>query len=45
MESDWGTLIVTMPRDKATNYSLLFRLLERFPLLQRLFNITERYGL
>jgi parallel beta-helix repeat protein len=35
-ESDWGTLTVTMPRDKATNNILLQRLLERFPLLQKL---------
>jgi outer membrane protein assembly factor BamB len=36
-ESDWGTLTVTMPRDKAvTNNMLLLRILERFPLLQKL---------
>ena len=35
-ESDWGELQVTMPRDKATNNMLLLRILERFPLLQRL---------
>jgi outer membrane protein assembly factor BamB len=35
-ESDWGTLTVTMPRDKSTDNMLLLRILERFPLLQRL---------
>jgi hypothetical protein len=38
-ESDWGTLTVTMPRDKITNNMLLLRLLERFPLLQRLLDL------
>jgi outer membrane protein assembly factor BamB len=33
----WGTLDVSMPRDKAlTNNMLLLRVLERFPLLQKL---------
>ena len=36
-ESDWGELKVTMPRDKSTNNVLLQRLLEGFPLLQKLF--------
>jgi outer membrane protein assembly factor BamB len=36
-ESDWSEFIVTMPRDKSTNNQLLLlRLLERFPLLQKL---------
>jgi outer membrane protein assembly factor BamB len=37
-ESDWGELTVTMPRDKSTD-NMLFRLLERFPLISRLLNI------
>ena len=38
-ESDWSEpLIVTMPRTKATSYSLLLWFLERFPLLERLLN-------
>jgi outer membrane protein assembly factor BamB len=36
LESDWGTLTVTMPKDKSTN-NVLFRLVERFPLLQKIF--------
>lgn len=35
-ESDWGELVVTMPRNRATTSSLLMRFLERFPLLERL---------
>jgi hypothetical protein len=35
-ESDWGELQVTMPRDKSTDNMLLLRILERFPLLQKL---------
>ena len=31
----WGTLSVTIPRDKATNDILILRLLEKFPLLWR----------
>jgi len=31
----WGTLEVTMPRNKATYYSLFLRFLERYPLLNR----------
>jgi parallel beta-helix repeat protein len=38
-ESDWSEFTVTMPRDKVTNYQLLLRLLERFPLLQKLLDI------
>jgi len=38
-ESPWGSLEITIPRDKATNNMLLLRILERFPLLQRLLNI------
>jgi hypothetical protein len=33
---DWGNLTVTMPRDKYTDNILLLRILERFPLLQKL---------
>ncbi|MCK5636947.1 MAG: PKD domain-containing protein, partial [Thermoplasmatales archaeon] len=35
-KSDWGTLEVAMPRDKATNNMLLHQLLSKFPLLQKL---------
>jgi hypothetical protein len=35
-ESDWAEFVVTMPKDKSTNNMLLLRILERFPLLQRL---------
>ncbi|MCK5633288.1 hypothetical protein KAH94_06030, partial [bacterium] len=35
-ESEWGTLTVIIPRDKSTNNMLLLRLLERFPLLQKI---------
>jgi outer membrane protein assembly factor BamB len=35
----WGTLTVTMPKDKAVNlYSLPLKLLEQFPILERLLN-------
>ena len=34
-ESDWTEFTVKMPRDKATNNVLFWRLLERFPLLER----------
>ena len=36
MESEWDELIVTMPKEKALSYSLLYWFLERFPLLQSL---------
>ena len=32
----WGELEVTMSRDKSTNNVLFWRLVERFPLLQKL---------
>ena len=35
MESDWGTLTVSMPRNRAYSNTLLLRLLERFPILQK----------
>ncbi len=35
--SDWGTSTFTIPRDKSTDNMLLYRLLERFPLLHFLF--------
>jgi outer membrane protein assembly factor BamB len=35
-ESDWGTLEVTIPRDKAINNVLLWRLIGQFPILQKL---------
>ena len=37
--SRWATFTVTMPRDKATSNFLILRLLERFPLLERLWNV------
>ena len=37
--SDWGSLEVTMPRTKSTINVLILRILERFPILQRLLNI------
>ena len=38
-ESDWGTFTVTMPRNKATVYSLFCWFLERFPLLGRVISL------
>jgi hypothetical protein len=36
-ESDWGTLTVTMPRNRAININSLFlRFLEHFPILQKI---------
>lgn len=35
-ESDWTILEVTMPRDRATHNSLFYRLLEQFPLLEKI---------
>jgi parallel beta-helix repeat protein len=37
LESDWSEFTVTMPKEKATNNMLLPRILERFPLLERLY--------
>jgi hypothetical protein len=34
--SDWSEFEVTMPRNKATSNMLLFRLMEQFPLLQKI---------
>ena len=42
VESDWGTFEVTIPRNKIINNVLLLRLLERFPLVQKL---LLRFGL
>jgi parallel beta-helix repeat protein len=38
-ESEWGTLTVTIPRYKSTDNILFWRLLERFPLFQRLLDV------
>ena len=38
MESEWGELQVTMPRDKSISSSLLIRFLQRFPLLEMIFS-------
>ncbi|MCK4996085.1 MAG: hypothetical protein KAR55_04280 [Thermoplasmatales archaeon] len=38
-ESEWATLEVTMPRNKAAVHSLFLRFLDRFPLLERLLNL------
>jgi hypothetical protein len=39
-ESNWSEPFpITMPRDKASNYLLLQKILERFPLLQRLMDV------
>jgi len=36
MESDWGYLEITMPKSRPRYSPHLFRLLERYPLLERL---------
>lgn len=38
-ESLWGKLTVTMPRNKVLHNTLIYKLLEQFPLLQRLLSI------
>ncbi len=42
-ESDWGTLEVTMPRNKVAFNSLFLWFLERIPLLERLLNLLNIY--
>ena len=44
-ESEWAELEVSMPRNKISISTLILRFLERFPLLQRLLNITGMFGL
>ena len=41
LESDWATLEVTVPRNKATVNSLFHWFLERFPLLERLLSLIR----
>jgi outer membrane protein assembly factor BamB len=41
LQGDWGTFIVTMPRDKAISSSLFLWFLERFPLLNRLLSLIR----
>jgi hypothetical protein len=36
LESDWGELTVTMPRNRATSNVLFYRFLEQFPILQKI---------
>jgi hypothetical protein len=38
-ESPWGTLTVTMPRNKSISNILLLRILERFPIFQQLLDV------
>ena len=40
-ESDWFEFTVTIPRNKALINPFILQLLERFPFLQRLFNMLE----
>jgi len=40
-ESGWAEFTVIMPRNKATNNILLQRLLERFPILQKLLHLIK----
>jgi hypothetical protein len=35
-ESDWAELTVTMPRSREVQQMLFYRLLEQFPLLQKI---------
>jgi outer membrane protein assembly factor BamB len=37
VEGPWGTLDVTMPKNKMLNYPFLLRMLERLPILQKIF--------
>ena len=39
-EGPWGELVVTMPRFKNMFYSVLWRFLEHFPLLQKILTLT-----
>lgn len=38
-QSVWGTLIVTMPRNKVDFHSFLLKFLERFPIIQQLLGV------
>ncbi len=39
LKSEWGTLSVTMPRNKAVSYPLLSRFLDRFPIIKITLNL------
>ncbi|MDH7507233.1 MAG: PQQ-binding-like beta-propeller repeat protein [Candidatus Thermoplasmatota archaeon] len=40
----WGTLAVTMPRNKVLDNSLFFKFLERFPILRKLLSFLSIYN-
>ena len=42
-EGEWAEFTVSMPRDISTNNILLLRILERFPLLQQLYNVWRLF--
>jgi hypothetical protein len=40
-ESDWAELTVTMPRSREVQQILFYRLLEQFPMLERLLSLIR----
>ena len=40
-DSNWAKLTVTMPRNRAYSNTLLLRLLEQFPILNRLLSLIK----